>query len=182
MTFDDLARPFRFEQVGEALRCIRRFDQIRIVADDAQGHAEARELPVRVLLFGGIVLSHVFRHEGREQAVALPDDEMRGVGGIDHVDRVDVARVFLADALEYPLGAGPLDPHRDAGEFRLEGLCDLLCDRQIDRSVVNDLAFLPGGFDQGRRDRRRLRWGGAERGGEHRDGGCRARCLEHIAP
>jgi hypothetical protein len=72
------------------------------------------------------VLGHVFRDKGRQQAVALPDDEMSGVGGIDHVDRVDVARIFLADALEYPFGAGTLHPHRDAREFRLEGLRDPL--------------------------------------------------------
>ena len=73
---------------------------------------------------------------------------MRGVGRIDDVDGVDVAAVFLADALEHALGAGALDAHRDAGIFRLERLGDLLGERQVDRGVPDDLAFLLGRLDQ----------------------------------
>ena len=75
--------------------------------------------------------------------------KLRGVRGVDDVDGVDVARIFLADALEHALGAGALDAHGDAGIFRLEGLGDLLGQRQIDRGVPDDLAFLLGGVDQG---------------------------------
>ena len=67
---------------------------------------------------------------------------MRGVRRVDDIDGVDAAAVFLADALEHALGAGALDPHRDAGIFRLERLGDLLGERQIDRGVIDDLAFL----------------------------------------
>ena len=73
---------------------------------------------------------------------------------------MDAAGIFLADALEHALGAGALDPHLDAGIFRLERLGDPLRQRQVDRGVVDDLAFFLGGLDQLRRDRlggRRLR-------------------------
>ena len=72
---------------------------------------------------------------------------------LTHVDGVDVAGIFLADALEHALGAGALDPHRDAGIFRLERLGDLLGQRQVDRGVADDLAFLLRRLDQRRRDR-----------------------------
>ena len=98
--------------------------------------------PSGSLCSAGIVLRDILGHVGREPAVALPHDQVRGVGGVDHVDRVDAARIFLADALEHALGAGALDPHRDAGIFRLERLADLLGERQVDRGVPDDLAFL----------------------------------------
>jgi hypothetical protein len=62
-------------------------------------------------------------------------------------DGVDVAGIFLADALEHPLGAGALHPHRNAGELGLEGLGDLLRNRQVERGVADDLAFLLGSVD-----------------------------------
>ena len=84
-------------------------------------------------------------------------------------------RIFLADALEHALGAGALDPHRDAGELRLERLADPLGQRQVDRGVPDDLAFLLGRLDQGRRDR--LGAGGAPRTGEAKTvSGERGRC------
>ena len=51
-------------------------------------------------------------------------------------------RILLADALEHALGAGALDAHGNARIFRLKSLGDLLGERQIDRGVVDDLAFL----------------------------------------
>ena len=75
----------------------------------------------------------------------------------DHIDGVDVAGIFLADALEHPLRAGALDAHRNSRIFRLERLRQLFRDRQVDRGVVDDLAFLLRGVDQGRRDRLRRR-------------------------
>ena len=74
-------------------------------------------------------------------------------------------RVFLADALEHALGAGALDLHGDAGIFRLERLGDLLGDRQVDRGVPGDLAFLLRRLDQFRRDRGRRRRGAPHPGG-----------------
>ena len=58
-------------------------------------------------------LRDILRHVRQQDAIALPDDEMRGVGGVDNVDGVNVAGIFLADALEHPLRAGALDAHRD---------------------------------------------------------------------
>ena len=57
-------------------------------------------------------------------------------------------RILLADALEDALGARALDAHGDAGIFRLEGLGDLLGQRQVDRGVPDDLAFLLRRLDQ----------------------------------
>jgi len=82
---------------------------------------------------------------------------------------VNIARIFLPDALENPLGAGALGAHRNIGIFRLERLGDLLGHRQVDRRIVDDLAFLLGGFDQRLRDRL-----GRRRGGEHARGERRA--------
>jgi hypothetical protein len=85
-----------------------------------------------------------------------------------------------SDALKHALGAGALDAHGDAGVFRLERLGDLFRQRQVDRRVVDDLAFVLGGRDQlgrhrGRRRRCRQHAGG--RNSKHK----RARALQHIA-
>jgi hypothetical protein len=181
MPFDDLAGPFRIEQVGEALGRVIRFDEPGVVADDAEADAEACELAIRVLLVRWIVLRNVLRHEGRKQAVALPHDEMRGIGGVDYVDGMDVARIFLADALKHSFGTGALDPYRDARILCLEGLGDPLGYGEIDRGVIDDLAFLGGRVDERRRDRGRLRGGGAQWCRKHRHRGS-ARGLEHVAP
>ena len=77
----------------------------------------------------GIEFCNILRHIGRQDAIALPDDEMRGIGRIHHIDGVNVAGVFLADALEHALGAGALDADRDARIFRLERLGQFLGDR-----------------------------------------------------
>src|SRR5262249_27875902 len=88
---------------------------------------------------------------------AFPHDEMGGIGGIDDVDGMNAARVFLADALEHALGAAALHAHVDAGIFRLERLGDALRDRQVDRRIVDDPALLLRRRDQLRRDRARRR-------------------------
>ena len=85
---------------------------------------------------GGIEFGDVLRHVRREDAVALPDDEMRRIGRIHHVDGMDVAGIFLTDALEHALRPGALDAHGDPGIFRLERLGQFLGDRQIGRGVV----------------------------------------------
>ena len=127
---------------------------------------QLRELTVRVAIRRRIELRDIFRHIGIENAVTLPDDEMRGVGRIHDVDGVDVAGIFLADTLKHALGAGALDAHGNARIFRLERFRQFLGDRQIDRRVVDDLAFLPGGLDQGGRDGFRGRRIGQNAGGE----------------
>ena len=48
---------------------------------------------------------------GISQPFLLPDDEVRGVGGVDDVGGADVAGKFLVDPLEQPLRAGALDLH-----------------------------------------------------------------------
>src|SRR5262249_26390991 len=115
------------------------------------------------------------------QAFALPYDEMRGVGGIHDIDRVDAAAVLLTDALKHPLGPGALDPAGDTRIFRLERARDLLGDRKVDGGVPGELAFLSRGGEPLRRGRgggrrRRDNAGCTRADGEHR------RADEHVAP
>ena len=83
-------------------------------------------MAVGVAVLGREEFRDVLRHIGREPAVALPGDEVRGVRGVDDVGGVDLAAVFLRQALELPLRAGALDPHRDARILRLEAVGDAL--------------------------------------------------------
>ena len=53
MRLDDLALPFRVEQVGKALRRVFLFHQVGVVGDDAQPDAEAGELPSGSLCSAG---------------------------------------------------------------------------------------------------------------------------------
>jgi hypothetical protein len=157
MRLDDLALPFGIEQIGKALRRVIGLHQAGVVGDDAEPDAKAGKLAVHVLVLGRIVFGDLLRHVRRQNALALPDDEMRRIRRVHDVDGVDVAGIFLADALEHALRAGALDPHRDARIFRLEGLGQLLRDRQIGRRIVDDLAFLLGRLDQRRCHRFRRR-------------------------
>ena len=120
MRLDDLVLPLRQQQIGEALRRFFLFHQASVVGDDAQEDAEAGIHAVRILVLGRIELGDVFRHVRREKALLLPIGEMRSIRGIDDVDGMDAARIFLADALQDTFGAGPLDLHFDAGIFGLE--------------------------------------------------------------
>ena len=58
--------------------------------------------------------------------------------------RVDAGSPYsCADALEHALGAGALDAHaRCPGYFASNALRDPLGERQVDRGVADDLAFL----------------------------------------
>ncbi len=181
MRLDDLALPFGIEQIGKTLRRLLGLHQFGVVGDDAEPDAPACELAVDIPVLRRIEFGDILRHVRRENAVALPDDEMRGIGRIHHVDGVDVAGIFLTDALEHALRAGALDAHGNARIFRLEGLCQFLGDRQIGRGIMDDLAFLGGGRDQGRRDRfgrRRVR---QDAGRERRAREQTARTLERVA-
>ena len=159
MTLHDLAGPLRIEQIGEALRRFFRLHQLGVVADHAQPDSPAREQAVRILVLRRVVESDVLGHVRREDALALPDDEVRGVRAVHHVDRMDVAPVFLPDALEDPLAARPLHAHGDARVLRLERLGDTLRHRKVHGGVPDRLAFLLRRLDQLRRDlaRRRAR-------------------------
>src|SRR5207237_10699676 len=182
---DDLARPLWIEEVGEALRCLLLLHQPGVVTDHRQPDAPAGEEAAGLLVLGRVVRRYVLREIGRQDAVALPDDEMSRIRAVDHVHCVDAAAVLLADALEDPLAAGALHPHGDARILRLERLRDALGDGKIDRGVPDDLAFLPRRFDELWRDpggRGRGRSGprrpAQERDGE-RGGG---QALEDAAP
>src|SRR5882672_1205427 len=179
MSLDDLAGPLGIEQIGEALRRLGRLHEIGVVADDAQPGAEGRELSVRVLVLGRKMPRDVLGNVRCQQAVALPHYEMGGVRRIDHVDRMDAARIFLSDALEHALGAAPLDSAGDPGIFRLEGSRDPFGHRQVDGGVPDHLPFLPRGLDQRRRHGLRRRRGGLDRLCEGREPHG-ARALENI--
>jgi hypothetical protein len=109
---------------------------------------------------------------------------MRGVGGVDDIDRMDAAAVFLADAAEHPLGPGAFDSHGDAGIFRLECAGNPLGKWQVHRRVPDRLALLAGCGDQRWRHGFGRRCGGADRCGmewqstkPERHG---ARTLQHV--
>ncbi len=182
MALGELAAPFGIEQVGKALWRLLALHLVGVVADDAQPRAHGRVQPVGIAVLGRIMLRHVLRHVGREPAVAIPVDVMRRVGAVRHVDREDAARLLLRDALEDALGARALDPHRDAGIFRLEHLAETLRHRQLERGVERDLALFPRRLDQGWRDRTRLGRGGVRWLGEHGAGRERGRSLQDVAP
>jgi hypothetical protein len=104
------------------------------------------------------------------------------IGRIHHIDRVDVAGIFLADALEHALGAGALDARRYAGVFRLERAAETLGELQVHRRIEDDLAFLLGRFDQRRCNRFRRRRRGAHRLGKHETRRQRGRAFQYVTP
>ena len=113
-------------------------------------------MPSGSLCVAGKVLRHVLGHVRRQHALALPDDEMRGVGAVHDVAVVDLARVFLADALEVALGARALDAAR-----RRRDISPRTPWRPSRRPAgrprcTRDLAFLLRRLDQLRRDLARL--------------------------
>ena len=79
MRLHDLALPFGIEQIGKTLRCVLSFHQIGIVSDDREPDAKTCKLAVDVTMLGGKTRD-ILRHIGRQNAVAFPDDEMRGIG------------------------------------------------------------------------------------------------------
>ena len=80
------------------------------------------------------------------------------------------------------LGAGALDPHGDAGKLRLEGLAELLGERQVHGGVEDELAFLLGRLDQRRRDGRGRRRRRPQRARQTARCRQRGRTFEHVAP
>src|SRR5688572_523825 len=111
MRLDDLADPFRVQQIGIALRRLLALHQVGVEADWHEPDAEGCELPVRIHVFRPVVLGDILRYEGLKDTLTFPYDEMGGIRRVDHVDAVDAAGIFLTDALEHALGAGPLDLH-----------------------------------------------------------------------
>jgi hypothetical protein len=72
---------------------------------------------------------------------------MRGIRRIHHIDRADVAGIFLADALEHPLRSGALDAHCYPRYFASNAFASF-GDRQVGRGVIDDLTFLLRRLDQ----------------------------------
>ena len=171
MRFDDLAGPFRIEQVGVALGRLLGFDHGSVVGDNAQPNAEAREGPVGIFVLGGIIFGNVLGHVGLEHPFAFPHYEVGGIGRIDDVNRVYTARIFLTDPLEHALGAGALYAHVDTRISRLERFGDALRNRQIDGGIVDNPALFLCRRDQLRCDRAGRRGGRGHRGK-------RARCRD----
>src|SRR5207253_3114416 len=87
--------------------------------------------------------------------------EMAGVGGVDHVDDLDVGPELLHDALEDSLRARAMHLDLDSGVGGLEELGHLLGAGEHERGVPDDLAFLFRGLEP-----RVLGPGGAARDGE----------------
>lgn len=65
----------------------------------------------------GYVSRNIVRHIGREQALAFPGQELRGVTGADRVRDAQTGGVFLRDAGENTLAAGAVDRTRIPGNF-----------------------------------------------------------------
>ena len=127
------------------------------------------------------VLCDIIGNVGRQPFLLFPVEKMRRVGAVADVDRMNAARLLLADALVDPLGPRALDAHRDAGIFGLKGLSQPFGDVELERAVERDLAFLARGLDQRRRDLAGRRCRGLDGFGEQDAGQCR-RCLEQVAP
>ena len=126
-----------------------------VVGDGRERRAPRRVEPVRVGVLA-VMLRHVLRHVRGKPALALPQQVMGGIRGVDDVGVGDVAAVFLADALEQALGARALDLDFDAGIFLTEARPDLLGGLDVDRGVEDDLALFLRRLDERRRDRGRL--------------------------
>src|SRR5438093_11056214 len=135
MRLHHLAHPLWIEQIGEACWRLLRLHQIRVVAERGEPYPSGYPQSVGVVILRGIVPRDLLRQIWRKPAVALPDDEMRAVRAVDHIDRIDAALHLLPDALKHALGAGALYPNGDTGKPRLEGFGELLRDRQIHGAV-----------------------------------------------
>src|SRR5262249_57443973 len=104
----------RVEQVGVGVGGLLGVHDVGVIGDDADPGAVAREGAVGVLVLDRIIFGDVLGQVGFEHSFAFPHDEMGGIGGIDDVDAMNAARVFLADALEHALGAPAVRADGDA--------------------------------------------------------------------
>src|SRR5262249_2382728 len=177
MRLDQLARPFRIEQIGKALRRLLLLHQAGVVGDRRDQDPRRDVQAIRVVVLPREMLRDLLREIGCQPAVALPHDAVRLVGRVDDIDGMNIAAVFLADAGEDPLGTGALDAHGNAWELLLERLGQPLRKGQVHRGIEGDLSFFLCRFDQGRRDRLCRDGARRERAGRHR-----RRRLEQIAP
>ncbi len=156
MRLDDLAFPFRVEQIGETFRRVLGLDELRVVLDRRQREPVGRVKPVRIAMVGR-VFRDIGRHVGSEPALFLPGEQRRHIGTFDDVGGADIAAALLRDALHDALAAVAFDLHVDAGMRRLEGLGDLLRRLQLDRGVPDDFPLVLRLGEQVGRCRGRLR-------------------------
>jgi len=137
--------------------------------------------PAWIHVFRRKILGDVLRNVGCNPILAFPVKEVGWVRAANDIDRIDAARLFLADALKNPFRARALNAHGNAGVFRLECLGESFRGRKLERRVERNLAFLAGGFDKRRRDCTRLSRGGFKGFREDGAGGHRRRRFKHIA-
>src|SRR4029450_6153517 len=177
----DLALPLEIEQVDEAFWSILPLYQIGVVANGAEHGEGARVHAIRIDLLRWEVPGYVLRQIGGEQAVAFPGDKMRSVCAADDIYLVKVDLLFFADALKDTLRSRSLNLDNNARILGLERLAEGFCDRDLHGRVERDHVLLPGGLDQGRADRGRIRCGGLEQLWKEGGGSKRRRALEHGA-
>ena len=146
MRFDELAFPFRVQQIDITGRCIFGVDQLGVVTHHAQRRAPGGEVALRVPELGGEAL-HVGRRVGAKPLLLLPEDEVRCVRRVDDIDIADRRLVFLIDALEYAFGTRALDVDLDVRIFGAKRLGHRFRNLDVDRGVPDDLALFGGGRD-----------------------------------
>ena len=79
MRLNHLPRPLWVKQVREALGCLLRLYQCRVIAERGQPHACRNKKAVRVVIFLRIVARDLLRQIRNEPAVSLPHDAMGSV-------------------------------------------------------------------------------------------------------
>src|SRR3954447_12024330 len=114
MRLDDLAFPFRVEQIGETFRRVLGLDELRVVLDRRQREPVGRVKPIRIAIVGR-VFRDIGRDVGSEPALFLPGEQRRHIGTFDDVGGADIAAALLRDALHDALAAVSFDLHVDAG-------------------------------------------------------------------
>ena len=95
MALHQLAGVLGIEQVVEALGRVLGLHQADVVGHGREVRALVDEGAVGIAHLGRDVLGDVDRHVRLQPALALPGDEVRGVGAVHHVAALDVARRLL---------------------------------------------------------------------------------------
>src|SRR5262245_21261293 len=150
MTLDDLALPFWIEQIGVTFRCVLWLDQRSVVTDHRKPGAHGRAGAIRIYPIARQILCHILGHIGRDPVLALPEDEVCGVGAAYEIDRIDAAVLLLLDPLKDSFSPGTLNPRGNPRIPCLESSGQFLGDIQFERTVKRNLALLACGPDQGR--------------------------------
>src|SRR5215475_9623879 len=133
-------------------------------------------------MFGREVLDHVLAHIRREPAIALPRQEMCGVGAGDDVDGIDTTVLLLTDALEHPLGPRAFDADGNPRVLLLEHLAELFRNLQFPRGIEADFTLFPRRLDESTGNGPRLGRQRLDRLRENSPREQRRRSLERLAP